>query len=194
VVAAASEVFAEKGLDAGIPEIAERAGVGKGTVYRSFPTKDHLIAAVVVERLEVFRRRLAEAADEPDAWAALRTTILDRLDKALPDRVFYEGLSRTIDAPDVRVARADVRAELGRIMRRAQAQGAMRPDVVAEDLPVLFSGVSSVLAEDPETSAATWRRYLTLALDALSAEGAEPLPGTPLRPDRRRRRLAGPSD
>jgi AcrR family transcriptional regulator len=189
VVAAASDVFAERGLDAGIPDIAERAGVGKGTVYRSFPTKDHLIAAVVVERLQVFRARLEEAAGEPDAWIALRTTILERLDKALSDRVFYEGLSRTIDAPEVQQARAEVRVELGKIVRRAQEQGTMRTDVVAEDLPVLVSGVSSVLAEDPDTAPATWRRYLTLALDALRPEGAEPLPGTPARPEARRRRV-----
>ncbi len=193
VVAAASVVFAEKGLDAGVPEIAERAGVGKGTVYRSFPTKDHLIAAVVVDRLEVFRTRLAEAAAGPNAWAALRKTILDSVDKTLPDRVFYEGLSRTIDAPEVRAARAEVRADFGRIMRRAQEQGVMRTDVVAEDLPVLFSGVAAVLTEDPDTPASTYRRYLSLALDALSADGAEPLSGAPARPDgRRRRRLVEP--
>jgi AcrR family transcriptional regulator len=139
VVAAASAVFAERGLDAGIPDIAERAGVGKGTVYRSFPTKDHLIAAVVVARLQVFRCRLEEADGDPDAWRALRRTILEGVDEALPDRVFYEGLSRTIDAPEVQAARADVRGELGKIVRRAQEQGAMRSDVFAEDLPVLFS-------------------------------------------------------
>ena len=111
------------------------------------------------------------------------------MDEALPDRVFYEGLSRTIDAPEVQAARADVRGELGKIVRRAQEQGAMRSDVFAEDLPVLFSGVSSILAEDPDTPPATWRRYLTLALDALSAEGAEPLPGKPARPEARRRRV-----
>ena len=58
-------MFAERGLDAGIPDIAERAGVGKGTVYRSFPTKDHLIAAVVVDRLQVFRCRLAGGRRRP---------------------------------------------------------------------------------------------------------------------------------
>jgi AcrR family transcriptional regulator len=188
VIAAAADAFAEKGLDAGIPDIAQRAGVGKGTVYRSFPTKDHLIAAVVIERLTGFRRRLEEAAGEEDAWEALRAAVLDTSERKGPDRSLHEGLSRTLDLPEVQAARAENLAALGLLVRRAQEQGAVRRDVVAEDLPVLFSGVSSVLADDPEATAATWRRYLTLVLDSLRAGGAEPLPGRPARRRATRRR------
>src|ERR1700716_3285779 len=70
VIAAAAAVFAEKGLDAGVPEIAARAGVGKATVYRSFPTKQHLIAAVVCERLRGLERVADDAGRGDDAWGA----------------------------------------------------------------------------------------------------------------------------
>ena len=71
VLAAAEAVFAERGIEAGVPEIAERAGVGKATVYRSFPTKEHLIAAVSLARLEDFEQRVRARLDAPDAWQAL---------------------------------------------------------------------------------------------------------------------------
>jgi len=70
VLSAASEVLAEKGAEAGVPEIAARAGVGKGTVYRCFPTKEHLVAAVATERARWFERQARAAAADPDPWRA----------------------------------------------------------------------------------------------------------------------------
>ncbi|MGZ8647714.1 MAG: TetR/AcrR family transcriptional regulator, partial [Solirubrobacteraceae bacterium] len=67
VLRAAGEVLSERGLEAGVDEIAARAGVGKATVYRSFPTKEHLIAAVVIDRLGEFEQRARAQRDAPDA-------------------------------------------------------------------------------------------------------------------------------
>ena len=77
VIAAASEVLAEKGAEAGVPEIAARAGVGKGTVYRCFPTKDLLVSAVLVERLRWFTDAARAAAERPDAWDAFVELLCD---------------------------------------------------------------------------------------------------------------------
>ena len=170
VVAAAADVFREKGLDAGIPEIAASAGVGKGTVYRSFPTKDHLIAAVVTDRLAEYEARFTSALAQDDVLLAKS-----------PDPTFHESLRRVIDVPEVREARAANLAAMDVLVRRAQAQGLMRPDVASEDLAVLFAGLAAVLAASPDATPATWRRYLTLALDGLSADGASTLSGRPLR-------------
>src|SRR3954465_4361278 len=76
VIAAAAVVFAEKGLDAGVPEIAARAGVGKATVYRSFPSKEHLVAAVACERLAWITELATRALEAPDAGQAFERTVL----------------------------------------------------------------------------------------------------------------------
>src|SRR3954453_7083355 len=76
VLAAAVAVFAEKGMDAGVPEIPARAGVGKATVYRSFPSKQHLVAAVAAERLAWITDLATRALAPEDAGAAFTATVL----------------------------------------------------------------------------------------------------------------------
>src|SRR3954449_9694854 len=93
VVAAATEVFAEKGAEAGVPEIAARAGVGKGTVYRCYPTKEHLISAVLSERLRWFADAAREAAEQPDAWEAFVALLGDMAERQVGDCTFSAGLS-----------------------------------------------------------------------------------------------------
>src|SRR4051794_35592577 len=75
ILRAASELFAEQGPDASMPELAERAGVGVGTLYRAFADKEQLLGAVVAERLRWFAARLEDAAGAPDAWAAFEAAI-----------------------------------------------------------------------------------------------------------------------
>jgi AcrR family transcriptional regulator len=86
VVAAAAEVFAERGLDASVPEVAARAGVGKATVYRSFPTKEHLVAAVVIDHLHDFEARIYAALDAEDAWTAFVDLVVEQTQAQMNDR------------------------------------------------------------------------------------------------------------
>src|ERR671928_1525492 len=81
VVSAAAEVLAQKGAEAGVPEIAARAGVGKGTVYRCFATKEHLVAAVLADRLRAFAERAEEAAAKPDAWQAFADLLAESAER-----------------------------------------------------------------------------------------------------------------
>src|SRR3954465_9544199 len=106
VIAAAAEVFAEKGEDAVVPEIAARAGVGKGTVYRCFPTKDHLVAAVATERVRWFERevRAAAAADAP--WAAFAEFIGRFADAHARDRGMVFSTAKDAELPELAEARA----------------------------------------------------------------------------------------
>src|SRR4051794_37587378 len=85
VVRAAGEVFAVKGLEAGVPEIAARAGVGKATVYRSFPTKEHLVAAVAIERLAWVTEVALCGLQDPDAGAALRRVLIEIAERQATD-------------------------------------------------------------------------------------------------------------
>jgi AcrR family transcriptional regulator len=169
VVAAAAEVFAERGVEASVPDVAARAGVGKATVYRSFPTKEHLIAAVVIERLEDFERRTRARLDEPDAWAALAAVLAEGADKHCGDRAISAGISAGIELPELNAARASLWRAVELLMARAKAQGTMRADARPDDLRVLWGGAARMLAGDGITDAAEWRRYAALVLDALRA-------------------------
>ena len=169
VAQAAAEVMAEKGIDAGVPEIAARAGVGKGTVYRCFPTKEHLVAAVLVQRLEWFTERAEAAAEQPDAWSAFVDLLTDTAEGQAGDCSFTEGMGHTTTLPEVEAARATLDAAIDRLMARAQAEGRMRDDVTSADLRVLYAGFARVLRGEGVLDPAVWRRYAGLVADALRA-------------------------
>jgi AcrR family transcriptional regulator len=171
VVAAAAEVFAARGLEASVPEIAARAGVGKATVYRSFPTKEHLVAAVVVERLAAVEARARAALAAEDAWRGLVEVLVGSAEQLAGDRALAGGLTRTIRLPELEAARASMWAALDALLDRARACGGMRADVTSEDLRVLWAGMCRVLADDQEDDPAAWRRYAALVASAIRTDG-----------------------
>ena len=114
VVAAAAQVFREKGEGASIPEIAARAGVGKGTVYRCFPTKDHLVAAVASERVRWFEREAREAARSDDPWSAFLAFMERIADAHCEDRGMVASMSQSIELTELLEARADAHDALRR--------------------------------------------------------------------------------
>src|SRR6185295_16433065 len=162
ILAAASELFAARGLDASMPELAERAGVGVGSLYRAFPDKDHLLGAVMAERLRWLAGEIDAATHAADPWMAFTDVIWKRA---------------TLELPEVREARSHTLDGFQRLIERAQAAGAMRADVVAEDIPMLMAGVGLSRAAGP---GAEWERHLAVVIDGLRAEGAHPLPSRPL--------------
>jgi AcrR family transcriptional regulator len=169
VIAAAEEVFAERGVEASVPDVAARAGVGKATVYRPFPTKEHLIAAVVIERLADFEARTRARLADPDAWAALAAVLAEGAEKHCADRAISAGISAGIDLPELTAARASLWDAVEQLMDRAKRQGRMRADARPDDLRVLWGGAARILATDGTADAAEWRRYAGLVLDALRA-------------------------
>jgi AcrR family transcriptional regulator len=169
VVAAAAAVFREKGEAAVVPEIAARAGVGKGTVYRCFPTKDHLVAAVATERVRWFEREARAAAESDDPWGAFIGFMERIADAHCEDRGMVASLSQGIDLAELVEARAAAHDALRALMERAIAQGAMRPDADVADLKVLLSGIARTLAAEQERDPAVWRRCSRLVVDALRA-------------------------
>jgi len=168
VLAAAAEVLAEKG-DAGVPEIAARAGVGKGTVYRCFPTKEHLIAAVLTERLRWFTDQARAAAERPDAWEAFVDLLVDSAERQAGDCTFSAGLAHESTLPEVAQAHAAMHEAMNALMACAQAEGRMREGVTSQDVKVLFAGVSQMLRADGNRDPATWRRYAELVANAVRA-------------------------
>lgn len=163
VMRAARAVFAERGAEGTIPEVAARAGVGKATVYRSHPTKEALLEAVSADHLAWFRRRVDAALQQPDAFEALRSLLVDISERVARDRLFIEVVGRARQQPHFPVA------EFERLLDRGRREGTLRPDASYVDIQILMSGYGRVLidrnVDDPEI----WRRYASLTLDALRA-------------------------
>jgi AcrR family transcriptional regulator len=167
VVAAAGAIFAEKGMDAGIPEIAALAGVGKATVYRSFPSKEHLVAAVACERLNWITEEVTGALLRADAGQAFEDVVIAIAERQASDCSVAGAMAADIHLPELESARATTHAALEALIDRARAAGALRHDANGEELRVLFTGVAHVLRERHERDATVWRRYGQLIADAL---------------------------
>jgi AcrR family transcriptional regulator len=139
---AAGACFADGGLDVSVDEIARRAGVGHGTVFRRFPTKDALVLAVFTQRLRDLTTAAAAAADEPDGGLAFDGFFRLAAETYAVNRALIEGLERCVGTPDAEALRAAV----ARLVERAQAEGALRPDVSAHDV----LGLVPIAARYPE--------------------------------------------
>lgn len=163
IIAAALEVFAERGLDATVPEVAKRAGVGKATVYRSYPTKADLIEAIANYQLSWMQERITQATKEPDPYAALASFLGDLAERLAGDRVLADVV------PEVTRGRGDlVMTELGALIEAAKDEERIRPDVTLEDLRILLGGAIRQLVAMDIRDPARWRRYVDFVLAALS--------------------------
>ena len=171
ILATAAEVFAENGLDAGYDEIARRAGIGVGTVYRRFPERSELVQALFESRIEEMVVIGEEAASMSDAWAGLTWFF----EKQVADRGLKEVMVQTLNEGDhMTVGRERIGPIVEGLMQRAQADGTLRQDVEVTDLGMQLMLIGSLSTPDqPEL----WRRYLALLLDGLRARpDTTPLP------------------
>ena len=163
VLKAARAVFAAKGRDAHCEDIARRAKVGVGTVYRHFPTKDALLEALAREQFDVLTQWAREAEQAPDPWAAFNALIWRGAEFQAKDRALMEAVAAF--KPSVARQAEELHACTERLMRRAQAEGEMRADATGEDVRLMMCGLGSVM----QMSGDGWRRYLTVMLDGLRA-------------------------
>ena len=183
LLAAARDLFAERGLHVTMDEIAKAAGVGVGTAYRRFRNRDELIAALFDERIREFGAMVEAAAAEPDAGYALETFLEGTMAMQAADRGLHDLLVGNAEVL-ARVAhvRAHLRPVIEDLVRRAQEDGRLRPDVTATDVPVLSLMLREVVDFSHDVAPELWRRYLALVLDGLRGERT-PLPQPPLDPD-----------
>jgi AcrR family transcriptional regulator len=174
ILASAGELFARLGDRAEMEQIAEHAGVGMGTLYRHFPSKQALL-------LEIVRLRFAGMADVAraaeqiaDPGTAFETVLRTYLEAAEGDAAFQLALlgSNDLQWKSAEAEKAEFRAIVGRIIERAVASGQVRPDLTADDFPMISCGVMSTMYFKP--SASDWRRHLELALDGVRTSGSRP--------------------
>jgi AcrR family transcriptional regulator len=161
IVAAARPLVARFGIEASVDEITRAAGVGMGTLYRHFPTKEDLVDAVLEDAFGEFLQLARAAVEEPDAWQGLSLF----LERALALHAANCGLkdvlaSRTHGRERAAAMRRRLRPLLVELVARAQAQGALRADFSADDLPVLLWGGDGVIecgaSASPRSGAAIW--------------------------------------
>ena len=171
VLAAARAVFSEQGVDAQMDDVARRADVGVGTVYRHFPTKDALLRALTDELFDVIAAHARELLEHDDPWEAFKEALWFGAQKTAGDRAFSEIIAAQKNARERCAGEADLVVTVGELMRRCIAAGKMRPDVVIEDIPLVMCGVGSASAI-PHPTPDSWRRHLGIVLDGMRAEAA----------------------
>lgn len=184
ILAAAAEVFARRGLDAGLDEIARHAGVGTGTVYRRFPDKAMLIEALFESRLDDLLEVAETALEMPDAWAGLVHFLEGSIEMQLADRglkqlLFGEGCpgaNRGLPGSKFAGKMESLIPVIAALVERAQVQGTLRADVTLTDLAVMQFMVHGVGAFSAPVEPDLWRRQLALLLDGLRAERSHPAP------------------
>ncbi|NUP28335.1 MAG: TetR/AcrR family transcriptional regulator [Nocardia sp.] len=178
VLAAAIEVFTEHGIGATIPQVAARAGVGKATVYRSYPTKSDLVQALARIHIDWFHQLvdIAVEAARADAYHALEALLEQVTARLAEDRLMIEVLSGVEGLGDEHLEQ-----QLERILALGRAQGSLRADTSGMDVQVLVSGAARALIELDIRDPAVWRRYARLISAALRAEpgATPPRPGDP---------------
>ena len=177
VLAAAREVFAEQGREAQMDDVARRAQVGVGTVYRHFPTKEALIEALALDSFGRVTAIAKEALTVEDPWEALTHTLWRGAEILAADRALSELMA---DIPGSIIQGSELELELNaamtELLQRAKAAGVLRPDVILDDVPMLMCGIGSATRKEHRVPDA-WRRHMTIVIDGLRASGASgPLP------------------
>lgn len=181
LIAAAREVFATRGLGAGLNEIAHHAGVGVGTAYRHFANKDALIDAAMRDRLDDLVDIAEEGLANPEAWDGLAYVLRQMSAVMVADIGLRDAALSAGRSPEI-FEEIDARMEplLTRLLQRAQAAGAVRPDVAVTDLPVILVLVTEFAQRSAAVSPGIHQRYLELFMSALRPSPHDADLGLPL--------------
>jgi AcrR family transcriptional regulator len=172
VLKAARVCLARDGLDAQMDEIARRAKVGVGTLYRHFPTKDDLVVALAGERFDRLAELARAALEVEDPWEAFCGFLRGAAEIQVEDRALSEVMLDSKDVMGEHAKRVGILELADQIMDRAKASNDLRSDAEPEDVPMLMcalGGAAEMPMMNPE-------RYLALAIDGFRAPGVTPLP------------------
>jgi AcrR family transcriptional regulator len=188
LVAAAREVMAEGGLEAPLDEIARHAGIGNATLYRRFPRRIDLIAAVFADRMAEHARAVEAALEADDPWDGFRGYLEAAAELQVHDRGIADLITMDVSlAPEMRALREQAFRGLVDVIERAKAAGALRADASPEDILVILQANAGVVTRAHAAAGHASRRLIHVLLDGLRTEGAT---AGPLPPAARRMRVA----
>lgn len=178
VLKAARELFASKGLEPNLNDVARYAGVGVGTVYRRFATKDELLEAIFVDGLDQMTALAETALEHNDPWEGFVWFVEQLCAMTATDRGLREiAFSKAYGGARVVAAQERLHPVAVQVVKRTQTDGRLRSDISHTDLPLLslLAGMVSEFAGHVDTD--LWRRYVGILLDGMrSGDDNEPLP------------------
>jgi AcrR family transcriptional regulator len=166
ILCAAWHLFSAEGLDAPMPMVAAAAGAGVGSLYRQFPSKSDLVAALVTRRLEQTREVAEAAIAQPGSrWQALTQMLWTIVERQHGDGILGEAWSQVADQEDVARATKRTQDALDELLDAARDEGSVRADVDTFDIRLVFTATRAVGRVSPDA----WKRMLELLIDGLAA-------------------------
>jgi AcrR family transcriptional regulator len=170
IIESARDVFAQDGIEAQMDDVARRAGVGVGTVYRHFPTKEALVAELVRQKFRQFAVVARDALQRDGEPFTIFADMLRRNgDVCARDAAMQHALTGVGEHiwAQARTEQDELNSLTGELIARAQPAGTLRPDVRATDIAMLMCGVSATMAHN--SPGFDWHRHLELVIDMLRA-------------------------
>jgi AcrR family transcriptional regulator len=175
LIEAAREVFARRGLEASLDDVAHHAGLGVGTAYRHFANKYELASALMQKTIDAFIDHVEAALLVDDPWEGLVSFLEAALVIQSADRGLREVLMGVHDPEKMEQVQDRLAGPIEELLGRAQRAGAVRPDAETTDIGVIITSLCAVADMAGDSSPQLWRRYLAICLDGLRP-GGTPLP------------------
>jgi AcrR family transcriptional regulator len=169
VIESAREQFAAHGLDAQIDDIARGAGVGVGTVYRHFPTKESLLEALAQDRFEGLAESGRRALEAEDGWQGFVEFMTYSAQVMAEDRLLSEAMDQRPGVCGDAAESVGLLEIVSALIVRAKAEGKLRADTEPWDVPGLICGIGRSVRSAPGAPALTWQRHLEIILAGLRA-------------------------
>jgi AcrR family transcriptional regulator len=171
ILEAAEAAFAEKGHEAGVADIAARAGVGQATIFRRFETKDDLIAAVFERKLGQLVEAAEAAGRKKRAWDGLTALMVTVTELQLRDRGFFQSIAeQMMERKHLVELKLRVKGAITALVDRAKAEGDLREDISPEDVFAFCCAAAQAATIGPNANQRAAKRYLSVMMDGMRAK------------------------
>ncbi|MEU2266037.1 TetR/AcrR family transcriptional regulator [Streptomyces olindensis] len=180
IIAAARTVFGREGLNASMASVARETGVGIATLFRHFPAKEDLVAAVFADRMEAYAQATAKALANPDPWDGFSGYVWEVCAMQAVDRGFADVMTMSFPgAQALEALRAEAYQGFLKLISRAKDSGQLSEDFTSRDLVLLLMANAGVLSATGDAAPDAWRRLVAWMIQSFQAPARGPLPDPP---------------